>query len=152
MPPPLSPHLIRILDPPTMLPRISVIRMRGVLSVGDSISPDTPHYAIVTEVAHRIHKLYGESSYDGSFKYFISLREPVARAISSWEYKFDCEWRHLEQEVHFITRPVLGSIRGSFRALFVCRWGFAPEFQIANQCPLNEETSFQACCRGTSVG
>eukprot|EP00903_Cladosiphon_okamuranus_P014093 g13099.t1 len=55
----------------------------------DRVIDYTPHYAIVPQVPHIIRELYGNSSFDGSTKYFVSLREPVARAISQWEYKFN---------------------------------------------------------------
>lgn len=54
----------------------------------------TPHYAIVPQVPYyTIRRLYGKSYFDGSNKYLVSLREPAARAISSWEFKFNSESR-----------------------------------------------------------
>lgn len=44
---------------------------------------------MVPEVAYRIAHLYGSESYNGGLKYFMVLREPVSRAISSWLFKFD---------------------------------------------------------------
>lgn len=52
---------------------------------------DTPHYISMAEVPYRIAEIYGTGSYDGSVKYLAILREPVARAVSSWEFKFDRE-------------------------------------------------------------
>lgn len=46
---------------------------------------------MVPEVPYRIADLYGSAAYDGSLKYMLVLREPVARAISSWFFKFDRE-------------------------------------------------------------
>lgn len=53
--------------------------------------PDTPQYAILPEVPLRIAEAYGRASFDGRTKYLALLREPVGRAISSWEYKTDGE-------------------------------------------------------------
>lgn len=44
------------------------------------------------EVPYRILDIYGEAARDGSNKYLIQLRDPVARAISSWTSKFDREF------------------------------------------------------------
>lgn len=52
---------------------------------------DTSHYITSAEVAFRIANIYGSASYDGSLKYLVFLRDPVRRAISSWEYKVACE-------------------------------------------------------------
>lgn len=54
---------------------------------------DTPHYSIMAEVPFRILERYGKHAFDGSVKFIVLLREPVARMISSWQYKFDGEFR-----------------------------------------------------------
>eukprot|EP00752_Nemacystus_decipiens_P004361 g3985.t1 len=55
----------------------------------DRVIDYTPHYAVVPEVPYRIRRIYGNSSFDGDTKYFVLLREPVARAISAWEFRFN---------------------------------------------------------------
>lgn len=54
---------------------------------------DTSHYITRAEVAFRLAKIYGSASYDGSLKYLVMLRDPVRRAISSWEYKIASKCR-----------------------------------------------------------
>lgn len=54
-------------------------------------SPDTPHYSILADVPYRIMHLYGPQADDGTVKYVVILREPAARTISSWQFKYDCE-------------------------------------------------------------
>lgn len=66
---------------------------------------DTSHYITRAEVAFRLAKIYGRASYDGSLKYLVMLRDPVRRAISSWEYK------------------VASKCRGFFTSSAVRRWG-----------------------------
>lgn len=53
--------------------------------------PDTPHYSILPEVPYLIKDLYGEPAYNGTTKYIAFLREPAARTVSSWQFKYDCE-------------------------------------------------------------
>eukprot|EP00903_Cladosiphon_okamuranus_P014094 g13100.t1 len=55
----------------------------------DPVMDYTPHYSILADVPYKILHLYGEQAYDGTLKYVILLREPVARTISSWQFKFD---------------------------------------------------------------
>lgn len=57
---------------------------------------DTPHYSILAEVPYRIAEMHGQSARDGTFKYVVVLREPVARTISSWQFKYDREYQHFE--------------------------------------------------------
>lgn len=52
---------------------------------------DTPHCSIKADVPYRILDIYGEAARDGSNKYLVQLRDPVARVISSWTSKFDRE-------------------------------------------------------------
>ncbi|CAN0436165.1 unnamed protein product, partial [Hapterophycus canaliculatus] len=49
----------------------------------------TPHCSIKAEVPYRILDIYGEAARNGSNKYLVQLRDPVTRAISSWQRKFD---------------------------------------------------------------
>lgn len=52
----------------------------------------TPHYSVVAEAPHRISDMYGEGTLkQKGLRFLIVLREPVARTISSWEYKSECE-------------------------------------------------------------
>lgn len=46
---------------------------------------------MMAEVPYRILDRYGAAAFEGGVKYVVLLREPVARTISSWEFKFDCE-------------------------------------------------------------
>ncbi|CAM9176068.1 unnamed protein product [Ectocarpus sp. 12 AP-2014] len=55
----------------------------------DTVIDYTPHYSILAEVPYRIKDMYGKTSYDGTVKYIAVLREPVARTISSWQFKYD---------------------------------------------------------------
>lgn len=54
--------------------------------------PDTPHYSILADVPYLIKGLYGEPAYDGTVKYIAFLREPAARTVSSWQFKYDCKF------------------------------------------------------------
>ena len=69
---------------------------------------DTPHYATMPEVPYRIMERYGKTAFDGTLKYFVLLREPVARTISSWEFKFDRECFLLGAQMFFIGFPCFG--------------------------------------------
>eukprot|EP00752_Nemacystus_decipiens_P004330 g3955.t1 len=55
----------------------------------DRVIDYTPHLSIKAEVPYRIIDIYGDAANDGSNKYIATLRDPVARAISSWQSKFD---------------------------------------------------------------
>lgn len=56
--------------------------------------PDTPHYSVLADVPYLVKHLYGKPAYDGTVKYIAFLREPAARTISSWQFKYDCEYIH----------------------------------------------------------
>ena len=50
----------------------------------------TPHYSIMAETPLRIADFYGEGLLRSrGLRFLVLLREPVARTISSWEYKSD---------------------------------------------------------------
>lgn len=52
----------------------------------------TPHYSLVAETPLRIADFYGEGLVrTRGLRFLVLLREPVARTISSWEYKSECE-------------------------------------------------------------
>lgn len=61
---------------------------------------DTPHLSIKAEVPYRILDIYGDAASDGSTKYIVTLRDPVARAISSWQSKFDRKFENSQQQYH----------------------------------------------------
>ncbi|CAM9942045.1 unnamed protein product [Ectocarpus fasciculatus] len=63
-----------------------------VAEESDKVIDYTPHCSIKAEVPYRILDIYGEAARDGSNKYLVQLRDPVARAISSWTSKFDREF------------------------------------------------------------
>ena len=46
----------------------------------------------MADVPYKILHLYGKQAYDGTLKYVVLLREPAARTISSWQFKYDCEY------------------------------------------------------------
>ncbi|CAN0496512.1 unnamed protein product, partial [Ectocarpus sp. 8 AP-2014] len=58
----------------------------------DTVIDYTPHYSILAEAPYRIRDMYGKTSFDGTVKYIAVLREPVARTISSWQFKYDREY------------------------------------------------------------
>ncbi|CAN0027627.1 unnamed protein product, partial [Hapterophycus canaliculatus] len=64
----------------------------------DPVVDYTPHYSILAEVPYRIEGMYGKSARDGSFKYVVILREPVARTISSWQFKYDREYFRMARQ------------------------------------------------------
>ncbi|CBJ27658.1 expressed unknown protein [Ectocarpus siliculosus] len=74
---------------------------------------DTPHCSIKAEVPYRILDIYGDAARDGSNKYLIQLRDPVARAISSWTSKFDL----LSLEEGFVEGDSAGDTRSLAEAI-----------------------------------
>lgn len=71
---------------------------------------DTPHNSIKAEVPYRILDIYGDAASNGSNKYLVQLRDPVTRAISSWQRKFDreiCAWGGGRGDVPGVARDQL---------------------------------------------
>ena len=102
-------HLSTAIIKPRLLPtsKFKYATMAPEAEEEDRVIDYTPRYAIMPRVPYRILRLYGNSSFDGSTKYFVSLREPAARAISAWEYKFmgiraGGEWaKHVSGDVSY---------------------------------------------------
>lgn len=68
----------------------------------------TPNYSVVGETPLRISDFYGvDGSREGrlrrNLRFLVVLREPVARTISSWEYKSE---RELHASSHHDEVPV----------------------------------------------
>lgn len=73
-----------------------VAKIRGrLIQVVNRSCAVTPHYSVVGEAPLRISDVYeaAEDHLRGKLRFVIVLREPVARTISSWEYKSKRETR-----------------------------------------------------------
>lgn len=56
---------------------------------------DAAHYLTMTWLPYGILMRLGSAATDGTTKYIVSLREPAARTISSWEFKYSCKYYSL---------------------------------------------------------
>ncbi|CAM9239969.1 unnamed protein product [Scytosiphon promiscuus] len=93
----------------------------------DKVIDYTPHCSITAEVPYRILDIYGDAARNGSNKYLVQLRDPVTRAISSWQRKFDLEaldGNSGERDTVGDTRSLADAIRqgqDGVKALLACQ-------------------------------
>eukprot|EP00903_Cladosiphon_okamuranus_P015279 g14119.t1 len=109
----------------------------------DPVVDYTPHYSILAYVPYLIKGLYGESAYDGTVKYIVFLREPAARTVSSWRFKYDL--KGIEDGSREGFRSERRSLEEAFqdgskrvKALVECRSRYLPS-------QLNDEVDLKTC-------